>query len=141
MMFGHPVRQNGNEDQIVDAQHDLHHDQGEKGCPGGGIGGESEERGHGVLVIRMIRFHIGNDQAHARLGTQTVASKPRKLLRAARPLVVVPFNLCACQPVVNLTGMTSTEMAGFVGQRPATPAIWVIGGCPPLVREPTGNIP
>ena len=42
--LGQLVRQERDEDQIVDAEHHLHHDQrGERG-PGGGIGGEAEDR-------------------------------------------------------------------------------------------------
>ena len=44
-------RENGDEDEIVDAKHDLHCDKRDKGKPGRGIGGERQRRIH-VKVSR-----------------------------------------------------------------------------------------
>jgi hypothetical protein len=41
------VRQDRDEDQIVDPQHDFHDDEGDKGGPGGWIGQECGDFGHG----------------------------------------------------------------------------------------------
>ena len=37
------VGQDRNEDQIVDPQHHLHHDQGDKGRPGGGVAQQRDD--------------------------------------------------------------------------------------------------
>ncbi|MNL12084.1 hypothetical protein D3C87_1329450 [compost metagenome] len=37
---GQLVGQDRDEDQVIDAEHDLHHNQGGKGDPGGGAGGK-----------------------------------------------------------------------------------------------------
>ena len=43
------VGQDRDEDEIVDAEHDLHHDQGDERRPGGGIGGECQQIVHRVF--------------------------------------------------------------------------------------------
>ena len=45
-----PVRQERDEDEIVDPEHDLHRDQGRQRRPGGGIGGEPRQRVHASPV-------------------------------------------------------------------------------------------
>jgi hypothetical protein len=38
LSLGQLVRQDRDEDEVVDSEHDLHHQQGDEGGPGGGIG-------------------------------------------------------------------------------------------------------
>ena len=45
--LGQLVAEDRNEDQIVDAEHDFHHDQREERGPCGGIGSECEQGVHG----------------------------------------------------------------------------------------------
>ena len=45
-----PVRQERDEDEIVDPEHDLHGDQGRQRRPCGGIGGEPDHRVHAMLL-------------------------------------------------------------------------------------------
>jgi hypothetical protein len=46
LRFGQLVAQNGNEDQVVDAEHDFHHDECHECRPCSGIGDESQQRVH-----------------------------------------------------------------------------------------------
>ena len=43
LRFGQLVAEDRNEDQVVDAEHDFHHDERDERGPGGGIGSECEQ--------------------------------------------------------------------------------------------------
>ena len=66
---GKLVGQDGNEDQVVDPEHDLHDDERNKRDPGSGIGGESKEIGHGSHVVTAYRR-----AKHERTGRASSAS-------------------------------------------------------------------
>jgi hypothetical protein len=46
LVLRHPVGQDGDENEIVDAEDDLHGHQGEQGRPGGRIGGKRQQAVH-----------------------------------------------------------------------------------------------
>ncbi len=59
-----PVREQRDEDEIVDAEHDFHGDQGRQRRPGGGIGGEARDCVHASLrsVARSTPPTAGVDE-------------------------------------------------------------------------------
>ncbi len=68
LMLGQLVGQDRDEDQVVDAEHHLHHDQGRERHPGGGIGRESDQTVHGAThATRAGRRTINAPAARAAL--------------------------------------------------------------------------
>ena len=55
MLLGKLVGENGDEDQVVDAEHDLHDDEGDEGCPGSGIAEEGQQISHHGSIFRFDR--------------------------------------------------------------------------------------
>ena len=52
--LGQLVRQDGDEDEVVDAQHDLHRDERNQGGPGGRIGGKRQQFVHGDIRWSVV---------------------------------------------------------------------------------------
>ena len=69
------VRQDRDEDEIVDAEHDLHHDQRSEGGPGGGIGDE-----------RKDGLHDRRDRARLMRRLQALRVSTLQLCQAKRPI-------------------------------------------------------
>ena len=60
-MLGQLVGQDGDEDQVVDAEHDFHDHQGGERHPRGGIGEQNEEVVHGGrdhVVLAPRQFNL-----------------------------------------------------------------------------------
>jgi hypothetical protein len=57
-VFGQFVRQDRDEDEIVDAEHDFHHDQRGKRGPDGGIGQQREDRHGRTCAVRATPAQV-----------------------------------------------------------------------------------
>ena len=54
-------RKNCDEDKIVDAKHDLHRDERDKGKPGRGVGGEQQKGIHGKVSRESLQWRSAGD--------------------------------------------------------------------------------
>src|SRR5215203_2549702 len=76
MMHGQLVSEDRNEDQVVDAENDFHHDQGRKSRPDGGVDREADKIIH--RSITPSQEATLQTQFAGRSGSRSARSKPRR---------------------------------------------------------------
>jgi len=59
LRHGQLVRQDRDEHQVVDAEHDLHHHQGDQRGPGRGVGGELQKGFHRAVGLSRLVNRMG----------------------------------------------------------------------------------